>query len=114
MASNPKKPNINRNKSRGNQGQKRQDNSIDLSKYMDKKIRVKFTAGGEAIGILKGYDQLLNIVLDGTMEERKLTTDGGNVSSDEKRKLGLVVCRGPNITSICPDDGFETTVNPFS
>ena len=35
---------------------------------MDKLIRVKFTGGREAAGILKGYDPLLNIVLDNTVE----------------------------------------------
>lgn len=35
---------------------------------MDKLIRVKFTGGREAAGVLKGYDPLLNIVLDNTVE----------------------------------------------
>ncbi|KAM6493385.1 hypothetical protein JOM56_011519 [Amanita muscaria] len=37
---------------------------LDLAKYVDEKIRVKFTGGREVTGILKGYDQLLNLVLD--------------------------------------------------
>jgi small nuclear ribonucleoprotein (snRNP)-like protein len=35
---------------------------------MDKMIRVKFSGGREASGFLKGYDPLLNIVLDNTVE----------------------------------------------
>ena len=34
---------------------------------MDKLIRVKFTGGREAAGISKGYDPLLNIVLDNSL-----------------------------------------------
>lgn len=55
---------------------------LDLGKYADERIRVKFTGGREGglfikpmiffemliarevTGILKGYDQLLNLVLD--------------------------------------------------
>lgn len=36
---------------------------------MDKEIRVKFQGGREVIGVLKGYDQLQNLVLDEVREE---------------------------------------------
>ena len=39
-----------------------------MSKYLDKPIRVKFSGGRESSGILKGFDQLLNLVLDNTTE----------------------------------------------
>lgn len=60
---------------------------LDLSKYVNERIRVKFTGGREGAlsfqivvkleaihdfsvtGILKGYDQLLNLVLDEVEEE---------------------------------------------
>jgi U6 snRNA-associated Sm-like protein LSm7 len=61
---------------------------LDLSKYVNERIRVKFTGGREGMsmpqskvsytlstycclvtGILKGYDQLLNLVLDEVQEE---------------------------------------------
>ena len=35
---------------------------------MDKEINVKFNGGREVIGTLKGYDQLMNLVLDGVKE----------------------------------------------
>lgn len=65
----------------------RREAILDLSKYVDERIRVKFTGGREGespyptespflliasilvTGILKGYDQLLNIVLDDVTEE---------------------------------------------
>ena len=41
---------------------------MDLSRFIDKQIRVKFAGGRECSGLLKGYDPLLNIVLDDTIE----------------------------------------------
>lgn len=35
---------------------------------MDKKITVKFTGGREVTGSLKGYDALMNLVLDDVEE----------------------------------------------
>ena len=46
----------------------KKENILDLSKYMDKEINVKFNGGREVIGTLKGYDQLMNLVLDGVKE----------------------------------------------
>jgi small nuclear ribonucleoprotein (snRNP)-like protein len=50
------------------QEKKRKESILDLSKYLEKNIRVKFAGGREACGILKGYDPLLNLVLDTTTE----------------------------------------------
>ena len=47
---------------------KKKESILDLSKYLEKNIRVKFAGGREAAGILKGYDPLLNLVLDNTTE----------------------------------------------
>ncbi|KAH7882222.1 U6 snRNA-associated Sm-like protein LSm7 [Phlebopus sp. FC_14] len=79
---------------------------LDLSKYANEKIRVKFTGGREVTGILKGYDQLLNLVLDEVEEEN-------NEAEPQKRTLGLVVLRGPTITLLSPVDGSEEISNPF-
>ena len=43
-------------------------NVMDLEKYMNQKIRVKFSGGREFVGTLKGFDQLVNIVLDDAIE----------------------------------------------
>ncbi|KAJ3091878.1 Sm-like protein lsm7 [Quaeritorhiza haematococci] len=95
----------------GGPGQRR-ENILDLTKYMDKKIRVKYGGGREVVGILKGHDQLLNLVLDDTEEYLR---DPENTSriTDEKRSLGLVVCRGTSIVLISPVDGMEEIANPF-
>jgi hypothetical protein len=34
--------------------------------------------------------------------------------TDQTRPLGLVVCRGPQISLICPSDGLEEIANPFA
>ncbi|KIM58067.1 hypothetical protein SCLCIDRAFT_16839 [Scleroderma citrinum Foug A] len=79
---------------------------LDLSKYVNERIRVKFTGGREVTGVLKGYDQLLNLVLDEVEEEM-------NDPEPHKRALGLVVLRGPTITLLSPVDGSEEISNPF-
>lgn len=66
-------------------GEKKKENILDLTKYMDKEITVKFNGGREGMhpylqvyanpanhqsvtGTLKGYDQLMNLVLDSVKE----------------------------------------------
>ncbi|KAH6644479.1 hypothetical protein C7974DRAFT_21705 [Boeremia exigua] len=113
----------------------KKENILDLSKYMDKQITVKFSGGREGesigcrehargqtdhdreragadkcavIGTLKGYDQLMNLVLDEVKEA--MTDDEGNV---RYRKLGLIVARGTLLVVISPVDGSEEIANPF-
>ncbi|MCJ1256216.1 Sm-like protein lsm7 [Lignoscripta atroalba] len=76
---------------------------------MDKQINVKFNGGREVIGTLKGYDQLMNLVLDDVKE--LLRDDEGNESS---RSLGLMVARGTLLVLISPIDGSEQIENPFN
>ncbi|KAL9931261.1 hypothetical protein V8E36_009868 [Tilletia maclaganii] len=85
---------------------------LDLAKYSDKQVRVKLAGGREVIGTLKGFDQLMNLVLDHVEELIKDPVSG--LVSDNKRNLGLVVLRGTAITVINPADGFETIENPFA
>ena len=63
---------------------------LDMSKYVDKELRVKFMGGREVVGILKGYDALLNLVLDETREYLKDPDDPYRLL-DETRSLGLTV-----------------------
>ncbi|KAL0068914.1 U6 snRNP-associated protein Lsm7 [Marasmius tenuissimus] len=79
---------------------------LDLSKYVNEKIRVKFTGGREVTGLLKGYDQLLNLVLD---EVEEIIED----PTPRTRSLGLAVLRGPTIVLLSPVDGSEEIANPF-
>ncbi|KAL2180721.1 uncharacterized protein P884DRAFT_164496, partial [Thermothelomyces heterothallicus CBS 202.75] len=96
----------------GQQGQDKErpkkENILDLKKYMDKRITVKFNGGREATGVLKGYDALMNLVLDEV--EELLRDDEGN---EMTRPLGLVVVRGTLLVVISPVDGSEVIANPF-
>ncbi|ODM95136.1 U6 snRNA-associated Sm-like protein LSm7 [Orchesella cincta] len=91
---------------------KRKESIVDLSRYLDKNIRVKFAGGREASGVLKGYDPLLNLVLDDTIEYLRDPDDPMKLT-DDRRSLGLVVCRGTSVMLICPQDGMEQIPNPF-
>lgn len=42
----------------------KRDNILDLNKYINEKMRIKFSGGREVVGLLKGFDQLMNLVLD--------------------------------------------------
>ncbi|TRM60030.1 hypothetical protein BD626DRAFT_506232 [Schizophyllum amplum] len=86
----------------------RREAILDLSKYVNERIRVKFTGGREVTGLLKGYDQLLNLVLDEVTEEVVLP------EGPLTRTLGLAVLRGPTITLVSPVDGSEEIANPFT
>jgi len=87
----------------------KKENILDLNKYMDKEITVKFNGGREVTGNLKGYDQLMNLVLDDVKE--LLRDDEGNEST---RSLGLIVARGTLLVLISPVDGSEQIANPFN
>lgn len=86
--------------------------------------------GQTVIGTLKGYDQLMNLVLDDVKEllrgtqnfqtvviivgyaetDASTTDDEGNESS---RSLGLIVARGTLLVLVSPVDGSEEIANPF-
>ena len=85
---------------------------LDLTKYLDRRVRVKFQGGREVEGALKGYDQLVNLVLDDTSESMR-DPDDPFKASGATRKLGLVICRGVQVCLITPVDGTEEIANPF-
>ncbi|PPJ52883.1 hypothetical protein CBER1_11324 [Cercospora berteroae] len=93
----------------GHQGaERKKENILDLSKYLEKGITVKFSGGREVTGTLKGYDQLMNLVLDDVKETTR--DEEGNTST---RNLGLLVARGTLLVLISPVDGSEEIANPF-
>ncbi|KAJ5987557.1 Ribonucleoprotein LSM domain eukaryotic/archaea-type [Penicillium sp. IBT 35674x] len=92
----------------GAQEKPKKENILDLNKYMDKEVQVKFNGGREVTGTLKGYDQLMNLVLDDVKESMR--DDEGNQTT---RSLGLIVARGTLIVLISPADGSEEIPNPF-
>lgn len=74
-------------------------------------------------GVLKGFDQLLNLVLDDVEEHlqtgmctlmlKSTVANGATETEETTRSLGLVVLRGPTITLLSPVDGSEEIANPF-
>ncbi|KAK1864263.1 hypothetical protein I4F81_006812 [Pyropia yezoensis] len=79
-------------------------NTLDLSKHVDHPVIVKLSGGRQVRGILKGWDPLVNLVLDETIEElrgtfmrpvgRAVYGGGGRWYS----RLGLLgCCSGPSL-----------------
>ena len=90
----------------------KKESVLNLEKFMDKAIHVKFHGGREVTGILKGCDTLMNLVLDQTTEFKN-ELDDPYKKTGEERNLGLVVCRGTSINMVSPKDGMEQISNPF-
>ena len=90
----------------------KKENILDLSKYLDAGVRVKFQGGREVVGILKGFDQLVNLVLDEAVESLRDPNDMFKIT-DNRRTLGKIVCRGTQVALISPTDGAEEIANPF-
>ena len=76
-------------------------------------LKTKQTNKHTVEGVLKGYDQLLNLVLDEAIEYQRSADDLLTVT-DETRPLGLVVCRGTAVMAVAPTAGAEVMAsNPF-
>lgn len=79
---------------------------------MDARVHVKCLGGRELEGILKGYDELVNLVLE-DCEEYLRDQDDPEQITDQKRTLGLVVVRGTQVSLVSPQEGVEEIANPF-
>ncbi len=62
---------------------------------MDKRLFVQLNGSRKVIGVLRGYDQFLNIVLDEAVEERQAGRMGAQ--EQERTPLGTVVIRGNSV-----------------
>ena len=60
-------------------------NPPELKKYMDRKVSITLNANRHVTGVLRGFDQFMNIVLDQTVDDK------------EKSEIGMVVIRGSSI-----------------
>ena len=66
----------------------------ELRKFMDKQVSIQLNGKRTVIGVLRGYDVFLNIVLDDAYEQK------GDPSSPEpitKESIGQVVIRGNSV-----------------
>mmetsp|Transcript_20878 Transcript_20878/g.23222 ORF Transcript_20878/g.23222 Transcript_20878/m.23222 type:complete len:80 (-) Transcript_20878:94-333(-) len=66
----------------------KQGYGADLAKYLDKRLDITLNSNRKVAGIMKGYDQFMNIVLDNSLEIQK---------EDKTRDLGTIVIRGNSI-----------------
>jgi len=55
---------------------------LSKSKVLIKLLLVKLNGNRKVVGVLRGFDQYMNIVLDQSVEE---------VSANEKNEIGMVV-----------------------
>nr|BAV58248.1 small nuclear ribonucleo protein polypeptide G [Ulva partita] len=60
----------------------------ELRSFMEKRLKLKLNARRQVSGIMRGFDQFMNIVLDKATDEK----DGS--------ALGMVVIRGNSIETI--------------
>jgi U6 snRNA-associated Sm-like protein LSm7 len=90
----------------------KKESILELAKLVDSKVRVKCLGGRELRGILRGYDDLVNLVVDECDEFLRDSEDLSRLT-DKTRKLGLIVVRGTQVSLVSPDDGFEEISNPF-
>ncbi|KAK8823780.1 hypothetical protein WA538_001072, partial [Blastocystis sp. DL] len=79
--------------------------AFNTEAYEGKMVRVRFQGGREVVGVLKGYDSLMNLVLDDAVEYLR-DIDDEYMPSGETRKLGRVVCRGIAIMEMNPVEGM--------
>lgn len=63
-----------------------------LNDYLDEKVHLLLKDGRELTGILIGYDDHMNLVLD-EVEEK---------TEDRRRRVGKLVLRGNNVVSLNP------------
>ncbi|MES1921742.1 Sm-like protein lsm7 [Bonamia ostreae] len=87
---------------------------FDLNDLINEKITVEFVGGRTLSGVLKGYDPLLNLVID--QGEENLQKDCEDSSKDvaKTRKLGLAVCKGNCVMTVYPQNGSKIIENPFT
>jgi len=74
---------------------------------------VKCLGGRELRGSLRGYDELVNLVLDDCEEFIRVDKDDPEKITNQSRKLGLVVIRGTQVSLVSPEEGTEEIANPF-
>ena len=73
----------------------KQGYGADLRKFMDLRVDLRINADRRIAGIMKGYDQYMNIVLDEAIEIAKNNQGAG--ATEQNRNLGMIVIRGASV-----------------
>ncbi|VDK34742.1 unnamed protein product [Taenia asiatica] len=63
----------------------------DLKKYLDKRVRLKLNGNREVVGVLRGFDAFMNMVLDDCQEISK---------SGQQINIDTVVVRGNSVNIV--------------
>ncbi|CAI6284265.1 unnamed protein product [Periconia digitata] len=71
----------------------------ELKKYLEKRVLVHLNGSRKVMGVLRGYDVYLNIVLDEALEEK-----GGG----QRERIGMVVIRGNAVVLLEALDRINT------
>jgi len=66
----------------------------ELKGFMDKKLTIHLNGNRTVVGVLRGFDQFMNLVLDATVDNKT------------KADIGMVVIRGNSIVTIEAQDGM--------
>lgn len=74
----------------------KQGYGADLRKFMDLRVDLRMNGERRIAGIMKGYDQYMNIVLDEAIEITKPVTKTKENPADN-RNLGMIVIRGASV-----------------
>lgn len=64
-----------------------------LNDHLDEKIEILLKDGRVIRGILAGYDDHMNLVIEETKEE----------TEDSRRRIGTIVLRGNNVVTLNPE-----------
>eukprot|EP00211_Chloroparvula_japonica_P020793 CAMPEP_0119123176 /NCGR_PEP_ID=MMETSP1310-20130426/3202_1 /TAXON_ID=464262 /ORGANISM="Genus nov. species nov., Strain RCC2339" /LENGTH=74 /DNA_ID=CAMNT_0007112939 /DNA_START=114 /DNA_END=338 /DNA_ORIENTATION=+ len=67
----------------------------DLKKFLDKNVSVKLNGRRSVTGVLRGYDQFMNLVLEDTYEE---------ISATERKNIGMTIVRGNSVLLLEPQE----------
>jgi len=63
----------------------------ELKKYMDKRLSLQLNGHRKVIGVLRGFDPFMNLVIDEAVEENK---------TGEQHNIGMVVLRGNSVVML--------------
>ena len=66
-------------------------------RYMDKRLSIQLNGKRNITGVLRGFDQFMNLVLEDTSE---VSASSGAVASSGHRGLGTTVVRGNSVLLI--------------
>jgi small nuclear ribonucleoprotein G len=65
----------------------------DLRKYMDKRLDIRMNASRRIVGVLRGYDQFMNLVLEDVEE----IIPNQDQTKQERIPLGTIMMRGNSV-----------------